>query len=267
MESQTEHPSFEDVFAYAQRQVDKFIRKFAFSLPEEQREDIAQSAMMRVWEAYKKLDASRGWKSYIQTHCRGAVLDFIKGGNGFIESGSVSDPEHDGLKTRVEIHSDDSDDSVLSVDETAGIFGVFDQSGIDENRIKPDWQLLSRMSGVDENLHIVSKVLLGFSQEEIADQIGTDLGTTLSRERVSQRLYEFFNKLDDPALVNDAWINQCIFALGLCSYYHMPEEDNGQGWDKMSFDLQDPMSFKLARRYYNPTLFDAVLAEGVETVH
>lgn len=249
-------PEFKTVYDYATKSVEHYIRKYASHLPLEQKQEIAQDAALRAWESYQNLDASKGWKSYIQLHCRGAVLDYLKGGNGNIEDGLVSDPDKDGLKTRVEVRSEKEEGGILSVEETAAMFGIHSLGEAGEQLFSPNWDLLSRMSGKDENLAIVAKVLAGFTQDQISLQLGMALGFSISRERISQRMYEFFEELDAPENIGGRWISQCIFALGLCSYYHMKEDDNGLGWDLEAFDLQDPESFLKARRHYTPTFFD-----------
>lgn len=252
--TESEKPKFEEVYAYAKKSVDHFLRKHAYQMAPELKEEIAQNAMMRVWEAYQKLEADKGWKSFIQLHCRGAVLDFIKMGS--FEDGFVSGSEEGDLQSRIEIISEDSGGSVLSEESTAALFGIFTDTNATEGELKPNWTLLSKMIGKDESLHILAKILYGFSQEEVAQQLATDLGVTISRERVSQRIQEYQEQLDSPVNIGDAWIEQSIFALGLCSRFHMPEKDSGLGHDLKSFDISDPESFRKARQYYEPSLFD-----------
>lgn len=256
----TARPDFNEVYAYAKKSVDHFIRKHAFKIPNELKEEIVQNAMMRVWEAYKKLDAERGWKSFIQLHCRGAVLDFIKMGS--FEDGFTGTSEPGDLQTRVEIASNENKGSLLNVDDTAALFGIFAKTDATEGDITPNWNLLNRMAGKDEGLAIVSKVLLGFSQEDIACQMSTDIGGSVSRERVSQRIYEYFELLDAPCNIGDPWIEQSIFALGLSAKFSMPGRDNGIGWNLMPFNLQDQDSFKHAREFYEPSLFNFARSSG-----
>ena len=246
-------PSIEVVYAYAVKSTEYHIRENANNLSEEQKEDVKQEAMIRVLEAYDRLDPEKGWKAFIAKHCWGAVLDFLKGGSFEDGLGGISVNE-DALKFRVEIKNEDNE--VISVENTAAIFGFFTDPSIEE-RFAPNWDLLSKMAGRDESLMIVAKLLLGFTQEEIAEQRGDDLVDTKSRERVSQIVQELFAKMDSPYFLHDRWINQCIFALGLSKVFNMPEHDNGEGHELPSFNLSDPDSFTKARRWIQPSLFDS----------
>lgn len=82
---EAQKPSFEEVSKYAKGNIRKFIRDLVSDLPFEQQEEIEQEAMLRVFRAYQELDAARGWKSFIYTHCKGAVKDYQKSGAGFSE--------------------------------------------------------------------------------------------------------------------------------------------------------------------------------------
>jgi hypothetical protein len=112
------------------------------------------------------------------------------------------------------------------------------------------------MGTQDEDLAIIAKLLLGFSQEQIARQLGSNIKEERSRERVSQRIYEFFSKLDNITHLLSPWINQCIYALGLSKYYHQKETDNGLGWEYKYFDLADEDYFRNVRAHYTPSFFD-----------
>lgn len=241
-------PSIEQVLAYAKQQVKIQIFKAASHLPKEQHEEIEQEAYVRVWASYAQLDPALGWKSFIQKHCFGAVQDYLKGGLNTTEN-------EVGMK-RAEIISDE-DNEPLSVDETAGFFGVFEELHKSNKLMTPNWDLLSRLAGKDDDLHIVCKVLLGYSQEAIAEQYGCGVKENeLSRERISQRVREFMTALDDPMNLFNPKIEQYIFALGLSDFFHMSATDTGYGWDFKEFDLNREDSFKQVREYYTPTLFD-----------
>jgi RNA polymerase sigma factor (sigma-70 family) len=254
MEIEKTKPSFDEVYKYAQKQVWYSINKKAAHLPYEQKEEISQNAMVRTWNSYQTLDPERGWRSFIQTHCKGAVLDYLKGGERDTSAELGLD--------RAEIASKDSEDKFLDADEIVGIMGAHPDysasrdSEIDIDGFNPNWKLLSCMAGKDEDLHIVCKVLLGYSQDAIAEQYVAAHATILSRERISQRIYEFFKKLDSPAMLNDQWTNQLIFALGLGAQFHMENFDNGIGWELGPIDLNDVGSFKKSASSYTPSLFD-----------
>lgn len=241
-------PHFNVVYAYALKQIKYQIRKLAKRQPDEIKEEIAQDALLRVWQGYQDLDPDKGWKSYIQRHCRGAVLDYNKAGKASTESEMDSE--------RLEIISKE-DQEPLSVEDTVALFEVFAVDPSAKKKINPNWDLVNRMIYHDENLHIVAKVLCGYTQEQIAEQMQMAFKTKkseISRERISQRIQEFFIKLDDPREMFNPWVNQCIFALGMCELYFMPTEDNGQGWTMPEFDANLETSFRDIQQYSAPAL-------------
>lgn len=269
-----EKPTLEEVLKYGRTVTASYLRDYASKLPVEHREDIHQEAAARLIRVYDQLDPALGIKSFCQMHCRGAVLDYIRGGHGFEEAGGskpkpkMEDPppnenydpnqatpkpeekapllETPRLRFRTEVVSSDGD--TLDVEEVAGLFGIF--AGGEESVLQPNWPLLSRLAGKNRDVHLVCKVLLGFDQEEIAAQF--DKGIT--RERLSQRLYEFFEGLDSPLTFGHRETEQIIYALGLCEYFHMPEKDNGFGWELEPFDLTKEDSFERALTFYEPCL-------------
>lgn len=252
-----ELPQLEIVLDYAKKTVGHFIHQFAKKLPNELKEEIEQDAYLRTYQAFKKFNANQGWKSFVQLHCRGAVLDYIKLGRGSLES-SLKNERTFGFNTRIELFKNTDDDSIASCEDTAGAFGIYFDPDMTDEKFSPKWELLEKMAPAEmtnagelaEGLHIVSKVLLGFTQEQIAEQLADERGKTISRERVSQRVYEFFDELDSPMNLTEPWVNQCIYALGLSAHYHMKEHDNGIGWDMKSFDLRSEDSFRQARKWY-----------------
>lgn len=280
--SNKKKPEFKEVCEYAKKSIDFIVGKKASHLPFEFKEEIKQDALMRAWTSYESLDPDKGWRSFIQLHCRGALKDYLKYGHGDIESELTANesrkkPEfidvvhiytsirngerirdvmirqekkrHSEIiqAKRLEIQDDDGTD--LSVENVLGIVGHFDIQNMKVEHFKPNWDLLGRLIVKDEDLHIVCKVLIGVSQEEIAEQLITDKRKTASRERVSQRFHEFFERLDSVANLTDQWTDQMIFALGLSKNYFMDEEDNGLGWDLEEFNIYDPDSFRLVEAH------------------
>lgn len=247
MVEKKDKPSFDEVYAYAMDSVGYNIRKIASHLPNDQKEEIQQEAAIRVWKAYQILDVNQGWKSFIQWHTKGAVQDYLKLGHGNIEDGFVSNEAMDGLKYRVSnsVFEDDSD--MDCVDQTLALNGVHSESQMVEEKFKPKWELLSRMAADDDDLHIVCKMLLGYSQRQISEQYIKAKKGSISRERVSQRIYEFFDKLDSCENFNDKWSAQCIYALGLSDYYKEKDIDNGLGWNLKAFNLCSEDSFKAVK--------------------
>ena len=183
-------------------------------------------------------------------HCRGAVLDFIKLGSfedGFLRA---SEPNH--LRKRVEIFSDESGEPI-PLEEVVALFGVHNEFQSGKKRIEPRWHILSRLAILDEELHIVAKVLLGFKQEEIAEQVSRARRKSLTRERISQKIYEFFERLDNSEFYDDPFCCQAIYALGMNEIFHQPEVDNGYGENLPSMDLNSPDSFVEVKRYREMT--------------
>lgn len=244
-------PELDEIIGYAGRCIEVYINKCAQNLPEEQKDEMRQNAYLRICEAYTRLDAEKGWKAFVQQHCRGAVLDYIRHGQGFEESAqslSKSEQEQeqaaerrftDTLKIRVNPMNEDGD-SFMSIEEIAGLFGVHADQEEERPRMHPNWRLLARMASADEKIHLVAKVLLGFKKPDLARQFG------VSRERLCQRIKEFFETLDSPEKYHDHWTRQAIFAFGLWEFYGMEPEDIGMGWCYEPINLLDENSVSTA---------------------
>jgi DNA-directed RNA polymerase specialized sigma24 family protein len=268
-------PDLDVVLQYATKQVDKYLKDHASHLPPEQKDEIRQEALFRVSNAYADIDPSRGWKAFVQMHSRGAVLDYLRDGTGFKETkwdesnreivpeletyAAGGDEEHEDepdealvvqvperkkfkqrLNQRVVVVSSD-DNRALDVEEIAGIFGVHSEAD-DSNIFKPKWELVARMAAVDPEIHLVAKILRGFTQTELAPGFG------VTREMLSQRIRIFFNKLDDPQFYHSPWIRQIIYAFGLEDMYCVPHKergDQGLGWNNDPIDLDSCNSLSL----------------------
>lgn len=217
-------PSLDEVLDFAKKSVQGHINRVASSIPEEQKEEISQNALVRAWKAYENFDPEQTWEAFISFHCKGAVLDYLKQGHGFIQHKSQR-YKRDTLLAQVNSYNKE-DGSVTSVEEIAGAHGVFidcDNNG--EQRIK--WSLVARMASVDHTIHLVAKILLGFSIAEIADVFG------VSRERLSQRYHSFLAELNSPESARDPWFNQALFAFGVSE----DVTDNELGYDHDPIDL------------------------------
>jgi hypothetical protein len=233
--------NFEDVQRYAANSVRYFLSQHATRLSPELREEIFQDAMLRVWSAFQKMHPHKGWKSFVQIHCRGAVLDYLKGANGF----SVFNVPKSGDEQLSPLFNSTTslEGPVVSHDIFAGESDEYSDAVGGRDGFQPNWELLCRMAGADDELHIVCKYLLGFTQQEIADQFLNRNGERVSRERISQKIHAFFERLDSPEFYFDAWTHQCIFALGLSERFHQKVRDNGMGWRLPLIDLLDAQSF------------------------
>jgi len=205
-------PEIEEVLAKAETYLDYSINKYASQLSWELKEDIKQTGFVRVLEAYQRLDADGGWKAFIQTHCNGAVLDYIKKACRKKESIEMDEQR------------DEIDESVLL---NCGI--LYDSK--DEVKLYIKWELVARMASKDDRVLLVAKFILGHTVSDIARS------SKMSRERISQKLQEFYDALEDPFSLSDPWVNQIIYAFGLNEHFHMKEHDNGEGWDLEPMDV------------------------------
>jgi hypothetical protein len=243
-------PSAEECLAYAKNQVAYYIKRHASSLPREQRQEIIQNCFVRVLDAYVRIDASRGWKSFIQNHARGSVLDYLAAGEGFEEAilmtanggdegGSGNTGRPDRLRFRISTEMKPGvEGSALgrgggaaddSIDALLGKLGIFADG--EEVVFNPNWPLLSRMAAIDRDIHLLAKILMGCTQAELAESFG------VSRERLSQRIRLLFEKLDSPQFYNNKWVKQTIYAFGIWELYGMNAEDQGLAWNIQPVNL------------------------------
>lgn len=229
-------PSLEEVLKYAKPQVMKFIAQYAMDLPFEQKEEIEQTAYIRLIQAYGGIDANAGWKSYVYNHCRGAVLDYLKFGVGFQEDKwSIAktedvDSKYVG-KIRERVVIVDADDGELEIDYVLGANGVFSELVTDRIEIK--WDLVARMASQDDKIHALAKYIRGISLEEMAPTF------KLCRSRMGQLLYESINRFDDPSDATNPWFLQTCYAFGLCERLGMPNVDQSLGWSFNPVDLDE----------------------------
>ena len=229
-------PTLEEVVDYARTKAFNYIRKRISGLPEEHQEEIFQNCMLRVVRIYPRIEKD-GWKSFIQKHLLGVAKDYFKSGGGFEENKAQSKSNkeedfRDSLLYRVSnyVESDSGADTDGDIESTLAKHGQFSR---DDSRlpIAPDFDLLSRMASRDEDIRLIGKLLSGFSHTALAAEFN------VTRERLSQRVREFFENLDSPLGVGVPWIEQTIFALGLCEHYGMPVKDLEIGWDLDPVDL------------------------------
>lgn len=217
-------PSINEVLNYAKPLVRKFIRQIASDTPPEQQEEIEQTLYLRLIEAYAKIDAEAGWKSFVFNHCRGAVLDYLKFGKGFAENrwslqNSDSAKNSHKINRRVTTYSE-TDDVESDIDSILGQNGLFSEILTDKVNIK--WEIVAHLSAKDNELHAFAKYILGISIEEMAPVFG------LCRTRVGQLIANFIDRFDDPKFADDPMFKQICFALGVCKILGMPEVD--QRW-------------------------------------
>jgi DNA-directed RNA polymerase specialized sigma24 family protein len=144
------------------------------------------------------------------------------------------------LFQRVSIVSSE-DGEALDVEDVCGIFGVHIEAE-GSTTFKPRWDLVARMAAVDPEIHLVAKILRGFTQTDLAP------GFEVTREMLSQRIRIFFDKLDSPEFYHSPWVRQTIYAFQLEDLFHIPHGDrgdNGMGWANEPVDLDSAKSLEL----------------------
>jgi hypothetical protein len=230
----------ETVLAYAKPLIHKFINEKAGDVPREHKDEIEQTGYLRIIEAFPRIQADAGWKSFVYTHCLGAVQDYMKFGKGFQESKWSLNSQPDEARTpkltkRVEIYDDGQATDDFDIDRALGANGIF--SEIDLDAIVIRWDLLARLSRNDDHLHAFARFLLGQSIEEMAPVFG------VVRTRVSQMIQIFLDRFDDPEQADDPYFKQVCFALGICKQLGMPDVDQASvmgfamGWKLDPVDL------------------------------
>lgn len=217
-------PEWNEVYRYAERRIKVLTARNFLHTPDFQKDEMAQEARIRVWQAYESLEGDKGWKSYISLHVRGAFLDYYRSGSGFIEdkTGSAF------MSDRVTMF-DHETRKEKDVEAILAVCGFYDEMELREVKIR--WDLISHLASREDAVLILAKSIMGFSITEIAED------SSLSRERVHQQVSELIAKFDNPTYRTDKWINQIIYAFGLSDFYGTPNKDNGWGWEFSPIDL------------------------------
>jgi len=228
-------PTLDEVLAYAEPNIKNFISKEAKGLPFEQIEEILQEGFVRIIKAYEGLDPKMGWKAFVYKHARGAVLDYLKGGHGFTEERwSIAKPEEHNsrnvskIRSRLGLVNEKGED--MSVDFVLGMNGEFDEF---VDKLKINWDLVSRLASNDIGVNVFSRYIQGFSIEEISHRL------RLSRARIGQILDEFISRFDDPNWNWNPRFQQICFAFGLSELLCYPPDDNGKGWSFVPVNIFD----------------------------
>lgn len=227
-------PTIGEFLEYAEGQILFYIKQYGQHLNQEQHEEAAQDARLRLFKAFNKLDSSKGWKAFIQKHCFGAVSDYYRRGRGFQEWKWIlkSKKEGDGeiLHARESgpVYSEGASiESILNL-QPEGEEAFYDPYE-DENLV--DMDLLSRLCSKSEDLRFfVMKVICGISDHKLSVAFG------LHKKEIKQRIELFIEKLRAPENHGE-FIAQVIFALGLSSKFGIENQDNGFGWDLEPVDL------------------------------
>ena len=246
-----EKPSIDEVLAYAEPIIQKFISQHAIDLPYEQKDEIKQSARLRILQAYQNLDADAGWRAFAYIHARGAVLDYLKFGKGFQEQGwSLRKEEENGSRNqlkifmRMDLRQTDSSEDAFNIDQALGMNGVYSEQDTEKeiDAIEINWDLLSRMAAKDQELHVFAKYIRGIGLEQMAPVFA------LKRARIGQLIQSFVERFDDPERADEPWFKQTCFALGICKLLGMPQVDQSDvlgfkvGWnyEPVNLDSLEP---------------------------
>lgn len=241
-----EKPTIEVVLSYAKFMIDHFVRKKAIDVPLEHKEEMQQEAFERILKSYERIDPSKGWKSFVFNHCRGAVMDYQKFGKGFAEDrwSLQKTSKKRNSSTRINQRLDlDREDQNLTLDGVLMSAGIYESINIDPVYIK--WDLVARMASQDEVIHVFAKFLRGFEILELAGFFD------LSRSRIFQIIEIFVARFDDPELTDDPWFKQTCYAFGLCRKLGMKDEDQSKnynmqiGWSFKSIDLDAKEPIKI----------------------
>ena len=224
-----------------------FISKKAPDLPQEQKDEIEQVAYLRILKRFEDIEADRGWKSFVHNHCRGAVLDYLRFGDGFQEQRwTIAKTEQTGSKNitkirdRISFYNDDEDED-SDMDAVLGRHGVTSDNStsneVEKGEVVINWDLVSRMATIDSHIHIFAKYLRGFQLEELAAIFN------FSKARIGQIIEEVGRNMDDGAHNNNPWVCQSIYAFGLCEKFGMTNRDQSEvfgyiiGWNAKPTDL------------------------------
>lgn len=242
----SEKPSLQEVLAYAQYMAESFIKKIAMDCPYEQRQEMAQEAYLRIIKAYERLDVTKGWKSFVYNHCRGAVMDYKKRGSGFEEDSFSLKESENKYKHSERLHNNGNyEGEAQTLDQFLANNGVTASFQLQE--IKINWDLVSRMASQDETIHVFAKFLRGFEIQELADIFN------LSRTRIFQLIQAFIIRFQDPFQRNEVWFKQICFAFGLCEQFGMKSIDQSTvynipvGWNSKPIDLDSFESINIAQ--------------------
>lgn len=231
-------PSREEVLNFAYPKIRKHINSKARNKPQEQQDEAFQDAVVGVLEAYERLDPdNEKWKSFIDLRARGAVIDYFKLGKGHQEDRKGKE-KRENITSRVS--NTDLNGNDVDIYQLAEVFSLLRESD-DGEKFEINWGLVARMASVDSAIHLLAKLLLGFSMDELEKFF------RCPKEHLSRRYRRFLKRLDMPSYARDPWMDQFIYAFGLSEIFHLKEVDNGLASDCEPVDLYStkPLKIKL----------------------
>lgn len=218
----------EAVIKKADEYLDYAINHKAKHLPREIQEDIKQIGFERVLRQFEKIDFNDAWKAFVQQHCNGAVLDYLK-------------------SPKNQRYYQEIDEQKCEVDSFDLLnIGLFYNS-FDDLKLDIKWDLVARLASKDDRVLLVARFVLGHTLSDISRS------SNFSRERINQKFKEFCELLDDPFEVENKWVNQIIYAFGLSEHFHMEAIDNGEGWDLEPIDIFKT-EINLEKNVYTPQM-------------
>jgi hypothetical protein len=197
-------PTLDDVLKETGKKISYWIFKQANKLPQEQKDEIRQIALMTIFEKYGEIEAE-GWKSWLNDRCRGFVLDYIKQRKGFISFGKKM--------SRAENSNSEGDE--ITIDQNISKYGLLNPK--DKVDIQIDWDLCAKLASKDLAFKaFIKNKVLGITLEVLVPHF--NLETT----RINQLVQEFVDRFDSPEHADCEWFKQCCFALGLCKVLDIP---------------------------------------------
>jgi len=190
--SKVQKPEFEEVYDYALQKTRYFIYQFAKDFPKEHQEEIEQESMLRIWRAYQRIN-SKTWKTFIYTHCKGAVIDYLRAGKGFKEI------DYNCVHVRVYDEGEQTTEEDLAA--RYGQYEDFQDSLV-------DYEAIQRLIGIDDDIYMLLKRVLGFEIKEISESMG------VSKEIISRKTNKLFEQIRSHTFPPNSNLALFLYAVG-----------------------------------------------------
>lgn len=228
-----EKPTIDEVYLYSKPIIKSKIKKYAARHPQEIRDEIESSAYLRVCEAFHRIEGPV-WKSFIYHNIEGAVLDYLKNGDGFEEQRSGIRDCATAMHTRIDCYDEDKKsifDNICAADDKQEIF--------------IDWDRLEKIVGLDFTFFAFAKWVRGYTLDEIGKQFG------VSAVRISQWIEAFKEKLQTESFQHSQLGKQIIDCLGLTEYFDT-KLDSDLMQTKARVSLDDSKVFRRKKEEASP---------------